>query len=456
MPVPDTEICIIGQGYVGLTLTAAMAQSGYDVLGIERDREKLEDLQDGVPHFNETGLQETIRTQQKLDKLRFRRSLEDADVSGCSVYILAVGSPLDGDGEPDTSSLESAIRSVSGVLEPNDTVVVRSTISVGTSTEMLDILDAESNVEVPEELYFLHAPERTVQGDALAEIHNLPQIVGGYDEKSVDKGAEIFSRTADVIIKVDSPEAAEMIKLFDNTYRDINIAIGNAFGEIARQNGLDGQRLIKLANSGYDRNAIMQPGAGVGGGCLPKDPYLLMNSVDDPDGLLESVVDFIGTGREINESMPETTNALVREAFEATNRDSDVRALVLGVAFKGRPGTNDIRNTPAEPIISELSSHGTVDAYDPLVEDEKIASLDARPVAPESDLTSLFESETYDIVVIANDNPAFKNIDLHRVRDAMAERPIIVDGWNLLPRTTVEELDFYYDVVGGKKSDGEP
>lgn len=451
----DTEICIVGQGYVGLTLTAAMAQSGYSVLGVEKDREKLTNLQDGIPHFDERGLRETIRTQQKLGKLRFRSSVEEADLTDCSVYILAVGSPLEAGGEPDTSALESAISSVSAVLEAQDTVIIRSTISVGTSREMLEIIEDESDVRVPEELYFLHAPERTVQGDALAEIHNLPQVVGGYDEKSIDRGAEIFSRTADVIIEVDSTEGAEIIKLFDNTYRDINIAIGNAFGEIARQNGLDGQRLIKLANAGYDRNSIMKPGAGVGGGCLPKDPYLLMNSVDSADGLLDDVLKFIDTGRDINESMPDITNALVRDALAYTGRDGESTALVLGVAFKGRPGTNDIRNTPAKPVISELASHGTVDAYDPLVEDEKISSLGASPVNPDSDLTSLFETETYDIVVIMNDNPTFENLDLYRVKEAMAYRPIIIDGWNLLPRKTAEELDFYYDVVGGQRSTSE-
>ncbi|SFG17415.1 UDP-N-acetyl-D-mannosaminuronic acid dehydrogenase [Halopelagius inordinatus] len=455
MPDPDTGICVIGQGYVGLTLTAAMAQSGYDVLGIERDEEKLSDLQQGIPHFDETGLKETIRTQQKIGKLRFRKSLEEADVSDRSVYILAVGSPLDENGEPDTSALESAIKSVSTILEPEDTVIIRSTISVGTSREMLEILKREAEIDIPEELYFLHAPERTVQGDALAEIHNLPQVVGGYDEKSVDRGAEVFSHTADVIIEVDSPEAAEMIKLFDNTYRDINIAIGNAFGEIARQNDLDGQRIIKLANAGYDRNSIMQPGAGVGGGCLPKDPYLLMNSVDEADGLLDSVLQFIDTSRNINESMPDVTNAIIRDALTETGREDGVRSLVLGVAFKGRPGTNDIRNTPAEPIISELSAYGTVDAYDPLVEDEKISSLNARSVEPDDDLTSLFEKEVYDIVVIMNDNPLFENLDLHRVKEGMAKRPIIIDGWNLLPKTTVKQLGFYYDVVGGQKSSGE-
>ncbi|MDR9431657.1 MAG: nucleotide sugar dehydrogenase [Natronomonas sp.] len=448
------KICIIGQGYVGLTLTAAMTRSGYDVLGIENDSEKLADLQKGVPPFRETGLKETIQTHQKLGRLRFHRSLRDADIADRSVYIISVGSPLNERGVPDKSALRSAITSVARVLEPEDTVIVRSTISVGTSRELLELLTRESTLSIPEELYYLHAPERTVQGDALAEIQNLPQVVGGYDEKSVDRGAEVFSKTADVIIEIDSLEGAEMIKLFDNTYRDMNIAIGNAFGEIARHHGLDGQRMVKLANTGYDRNKIMQPGAGVGGGCLPKDPYLLINSIEDAEtDVLDAVTDFIGVARDINESMPDAVCGLIERSLSATGRsNARVRSLVFGVAFKGRPRTNDIRNTPAEPIIDLLSERGPVDAFDPQVEPEKIESLGANPVSVDDDLTSVFEAETYDLLVIANNNPSFENIDLYRAKNAMAERPILVDGWGLLPQTTIRQLDFHHEVVGGTSS----
>jgi UDP-N-acetyl-D-mannosaminuronic acid dehydrogenase len=450
MTEEELGVCIIGQGYVGLTLSAAMARSGYDILGIERDEEKLKNLQDGVPHFTETGLEETIQAHQSLGTLQFKKSIESADTVDRSVYIVAVGSPLVDDGV-DMTSITSAIDSVADVVEPDDTVIIRSTVIVGTAREMYDRLVDQSSLDGDDEIYYLHAPERTVQGDALAEIENLPQIVGGIDERSTKRGTEIFSRTADVIIDVDSLEASEMIKLFDNTYRDINIAIGNAFGEIARQHGLDGQRLIKLANAGYVRNNIKQPGAGVGGGCLPKDPYLLLKSISDMDDktLTGSVSELVTTSRDINESMPELTVSQARDALERTGRQDGLSILVLGVAFKGKPSTNDTRNTPAEPIIKQLREHGKIDAYDPDVEPWKIESCGATPVAPESDLSSLFEGKVYDLLIISNNNPVFETLNLYKVRQHMADSPIIVDGWDVLPAETVIELGFHYEVVGG-------
>jgi UDP-N-acetyl-D-mannosaminuronic acid dehydrogenase len=431
-----------------------MVRSGYDVLGIEKDTEKLRKLQAGEPHFEERGLEETIQSHQSMGRLRFRQSLGESDTSEHSVYIIAVGSPLEG-GKPDTSALESAVDETANVVEPGDTVIIRSTISVGTADRMLDRLVTQSGLDSRQELYYLQAPERTVQGDALAEIRDLPQIVGGYNEASTNRGAEIFTEVADVIIDVNSLEAAEMIKLFDNTYRDINIAIGNAFGQIARQHGLDGQKLIKLANSGYGRNDIKQPGAGVGGGCLPKDPYLLIESMgtEAGDGLDSQVRQLVETSREINESMPEVTLAQTHEALQRTGREHDVSVLVLGVAFKGRPTTNDTRNTPAEPVVEGLSEYGSVDAYDPDVEDWKIEALGAEPVSPATDLTSLFEERTYDLVALMNNNPAFEDIDLHRTYQAMAEEPIIIDGWDVFPTRTVIDLGFHYEVVGGVSYD---
>lgn len=454
MTIDDNKICVIGQGYVGLTLTVAMVRSGYDVLGIEIDEEKLSDLQSGKPYFEERGLEETIQTHQSLGKLRFRKSINTADTDDRSVYIVAVGSPLDGNGS-NTSSLESAIGSIANVVEPGDTVVIRSTISVGTARKLFDMLIEKSSIDQREEIYYLQAPERTVQGDALAEIHNLPQVVGGYDDRSTTRGADLFSRTADVIIEVESLEAAEMLKLFDNTYRDINIAIGNAFGQIARQHGIDGQRLIKLANSGYARNDIKQPGAGVGGGCLPKDPYLLIESMqpDKDEGLSDAISSLISTSRSINETMPEIIIKQARKALKRTGRDGNLNALVLGVAFKGYPSTNDVRNTPAKPIIQGLKEYGDVDAYDPNVEDWKIEDLGAQPIHPKAKISKIFEKETYDMVVLANNNPIFEDLNLYQVHKQMASSPIIVDGWNILPTETVTELGFHYEVVGGVSFD---
>lgn len=456
MDLESERICIIGQGYVGLTLTAVVAQSGYDVLGVERDREKLDSLQEGTTHFDEPGLETTIRTQMNLGSLEFERVLTADNTADCAAYIVAVGSPLDSDGSgADLSMLQSAVENIAEHLDSGDTVIIRSTISVGTARRMANVLEERSDFVAGEDFYVAQAPERTVQGAALEEIRSLPQIIGGYNERSVDEAESIFNEIAETLIKVGPLEAAELIKLFDNTYRDINVAIGNAFGEIAAAHGLNGHRLIKLANAGYERNQIKKPGAGVGGGCLPKDPYILVESVTNGSSVVDLGEELILTARDINESMPDVTGDLIAEIIKKTGRTKgEVTSLVLGAAFKGQPATNDIRNTPAAPIIESLNEFGRVATYDPHVEDEKIELLGATPVdTGDRGLKSLFDDRTYDLLVIANDNPIFKDLDLSYAYKRMADDPVIVDGWGLYDHKTVHRIGFEYRVVGGSGGD---
>jgi nucleotide sugar dehydrogenase len=444
------DVCIIGQGYVGLTLTAVISQTNFDVVGVEKDKEKLRNLQRGNAHVDELGLDSAIKSQMKTGSLSFVKSVTAPEATSCETYIFTVGSPLNDDGEgPDLSILRASVREVTKLLEPGDTVIIRTTISVGTAREMGTLIERETGLQVGEDLYLAQAPERTVQGVALEEIRSLPQIIGGYNKASVDKAEQVFNDVANSLIKTESLEAAELIKLFDNTYRDITIAIGNAFGEIAAAHGLDGQKLIDVANAGYDRNQIKHPGAGVGGGCLPKDPYILLESLIEGSEVVPLAQEFISIARNINESMPAVTCGLIQSALEETGKsETKLTSLVLGASFKGSPATNDTRNTPAEPIIEELREYGAVDAYDPEVEREKIRSLGAEPVSANS-LDELFSGETYDILVIANDNPAFRGVDLSIAVDEMSADPIIIDGWGTLNPKTAKELGFEYRLVGG-------
>ncbi|WP_435186674.1 nucleotide sugar dehydrogenase [Halobellus sp. EA9] len=456
MSTTRNQICIVGQGYVGLTLSAVMAEVGFDVLGLEQDEEKLEGLQNNEPHFEEPELANTIATQRRLGNLRFARDTDVPEAADRSTYILAVGSPLRADNRPNVDIVQSAVKSIASVIQEDNLVILRSTIPPGTAEQMVGVLEEETGLEAGEDFLLAHAPERTLQGSALSELRNLPQIIGGYNTPSVDAAEEVFREVTDTIVRVGPLRAAEMVKLMDNTYRDVNIAIGNAFGEIARAYGLDGQSLITAANKGYDRNNIKQPGAGVGGGCLPKDPYLLLDEFDE-DGLTarELASEMIVNARSLNEEMPNVTVSMIKDAL--TEYD-DIHALVLGVAFKGRPATNDIRHTPAGPIIEALDEFGKIDAFDPHVENEKIESLGARPVERTDDesLTSLVERAGYDVLVVANNNPLFKELDLFRVREANDRDVILVDGWGMYSPRTVERVGLQYVGVGRSPQYGQP
>lgn len=452
MSTTRNEICVVGQGYVGLTLSAVMAEAGFDVLGLEKDEEKLAGLKQNQPHFEEPELANTIATQRRLGNLQFERDTDTPEAKERSAYILAVGSPLGPQNRPNLDIVRSAVMSTVSVLDEGDLVVLRSTIPPGTAERMADVIEDASDLGVGEEVLLSHAPERTLQGSALRELRSLPQVVGGCNDASADATEDVFREINDTIVRVDSMRSAEMVKLIDNTYRDVNIALGNAFGELARAHGLDGQSLIDAANKGYDRNEIMKPGAGVGGGCLPKDPYLLLEDLET-DGLAvrELSNKLVSTARNLNEEMPNVTISMIEDALEKSCHErGDVRTLVLGVAFKGQPKTNDVRNTPAGPIIGALDSYGDVDAFDPYVEREKVESLGANHVGfdESEDVTDVVERRGYDLLVIANNNPLFRELDLFRVQEAGRRDVIIADGWGLYSPRTVKRVGLTYVGVG--------
>lgn len=452
MSTTCNRVCVLGQGYVGLTLSAVLAEVGFEVLGLEKDEEKLAGLKQNQPHFEEPELANTIATQRRLRNLQFAPATDTPEAKEYSTYILAVGSPLGPKKQPNVDIVRSAVKSVASVLDEGDLVILRSTIPPGTANRMVDVIEDMSSFTVGEDVLLAHAPERTLQGAALAELRNLPQIVGGYDEASADAAEDVFREINDTIVRVRSLRSAEMVKLMDNTYRDVNIALGNAFGELARAHGLDGQALINAANKGYDRNDIMKPGAGVGGGCLPKDPYLLLDEFDT-DGLpVRELTDrLISSARSLNEEMPDVTVSMIGDALDDLGYErGKVESLVLGVAFKGKPATNDIRHTPAGPIIEALDSYGSVDAFDPNVELQKIESLGATPIVrdEDEDVTDLIERGGYDVVVIANNNPMFLELDLFRIREAGGENTILADGWGLYSPRIVERIGLEYIGVG--------
>lgn len=451
MEKTDRNVCVIGQGYVGLTLSTLLAQSGFRVVGLERNKEKLQALRDNDPYVKEPRLENLIASQRARGHLSFEPSAKNPRAEECSAYILAVGSPLNEDKEPRTEIVESAVEEIGKVLRDDDVVIVRSTVPVGTTRRLGRTLEDITGMEMGSDFLLSMAPERTVQGNALDELQKLPQIVGGLNEESTLRTEVIFREITDTIVRVERPEAAEIIKCFDNTYRDVNIALGNAFGEIARHYGLDGQRVIESANTGYDRNDIKKPGAGVGGGCLPKDPYLLLSGIDDERPILEYATRLIRTGRLINERMPEKTVDLIQSGLSETNREGEeIDSLILGVAFKGTPPTNDVRGTPAEPIISFLRKHGDVAAFDPAVEEDKIRSLGASPISLSSvqELNQSLSDSTYDVYVVANNNPMFRELNVLEARTANQRDPIFVDGWGVFPPKMVEEAGYCYRGVG--------
>jgi len=270
---PDSEICIMGVGYVGLTLGVAMAKRGYKVHGVEIDQNKLSLLKLGKPYFYEVGLESAMRAMVNNGSLTFSDEIPSRPYP---VYIITVGTPLaKGTRIPRFDMIERTAGEISNVMVEGSLVVLRSTVAVGTTREViLPIL--QRKVKAPQVVF---SPERTLEGRALEELFTLPQVVGAIDERSMIRASQIFHRITPTVVRVSCLETAEIIKLFDNVYRDIQFAIGNEIAEICETVGVNGYEAIRAANLGYVRTNIALPGY-VGGPCLSKDPYILAYSLN--------------------------------------------------------------------------------------------------------------------------------------------------------------------------------
>ncbi|GCE22075.1 nucleotide sugar dehydrogenase [Dictyobacter kobayashii] len=264
------EICVVGLGFVGLTLAATFADAGVRVLGYEQNRNACQLLNQGQVHFYEKGLPE-ILNQRLNNGLTITDELPDTLPA---VVIICVGTPIDERTEkPDLRQLESAVNAIATRITAETLVVVRSTLAVGTSRNLI-LPRLRERIAEP---LLAFCPERTIQGKALEELRTLPQVISGVNEASVARARQLFDKIVRQTLTVTSLETAEMIKLICNCHTDLIYGFGNQVALMANALGVDAQEVITTANLNYPRPDLSKPGF-VGGSCLSKDPYLLIYS----------------------------------------------------------------------------------------------------------------------------------------------------------------------------------
>lgn len=415
---PDRRICILGMGYVGLTLATVMAESGFEVLGIEIRDDVLEKLRRGEPHFFEPGMLERLKKVVDAGQLTcFKHIPQDCDAR---VYIITVGTPLGQDGRVRLDMIRNVSEEISRHLRADDLVIIRSTVKLGTSKNIVEPLLAASGV--PFDLAF--CPERTIEGNALAELTRLPQIVGGVNHKSQLRAAQLFHFLTPTIVRVSGLEAAEMIKMVDNSYRDVYFAYANEIARICDVAGVSAIEVINAGKLGYPRVSIPLPGL-VGGPCLSKDPYILEESLA---GLPVSP-DITMAARKINESQPDEVVRHLRSVL-ASRTDWPGKPVIalLGMAFKGRPATDDLRGTMALPVFEAIKRHfpeAAYTAYDAMVKPEV---LDGLGLVPRSSLADALAGAN--LALILNNSPEFETMPVARLAAGMARPGLIYDFWN--------------------------
>ena len=250
------SISVIGLGYVGLTLAVSLADVGFKVTGIDSNEEIVDKLNQGIPHIHEIGLESLLKFHiGKNLTVQSTSSQSDSDV-----YILCVQTPIDENNEPILEYLNGATQYVADNLSKNNLVIIRSTVPIGTTrTNIIPLLEESSNLNSDKDFYVSSAPERTIAGKALKEIRELPQVIAGFNSTSLQLANNLFNKLTSTIVNVDSLEEAELIKLMDNSFRDLIFAYSNQIALIADNYNIDTSKLIQAANEGYPRNNIPKP-----------------------------------------------------------------------------------------------------------------------------------------------------------------------------------------------------
>lgn len=410
----DNHVCIVGLGYVGLTLAVAMANAGFRVSGVERNAAVAAIIRSGRAHFSEDGLDAPLAAAVSEGRLTVHEDLP-ADL-GADAYIVTVGTPVDERHKVRIAPLQNALSEVSRALKGGEIIMLRSTVGVGTSRKVVKpILDATG---VDYDLAF--CPERTIEGKALLELSTLPQVVGGLTPKASDRAAAIFGRLTPDTLTVSSVEGAEMVKLINNTYRDLTFAFANEMAAAAEAAGISALEVLKAANHKYPRGGIPLPGP-VGGPCLEKDPYILAEAFEAYGFTPEIAL----TGRRFNEALPER---IVHRLTVLTGDSAAVRKVaVLGLAFKGVPATSDLRGSLAIPLVEQLRKaflNATVVGYDPLVNRAEAASKDIVTAGSMAEAV-----KDADLVVIQTNHAEFRALDLQTAFSGMKPGGFVYDLW---------------------------
>jgi len=431
------RVVVFGMGYVGVTLAVSLANIGHQVTGIDINQGIIEQLNKGISHVHEPGLNDMLEINLKRQQIDFRKEL---DSSNFQVYIVAVGTSLNSSGQPDLTALNQVFSRIAPGLKKGSQIMLRSTVPVGTTKEVvIDYLEKQTGLIAGEDFFVSFAPERTIEGKAMIELRTLPQVVGGYTPRCIERSTAFWGTLSSTIVRVDSLEAAEMVKLANNTFRDLSFAFANEMAFVADRFNVNAFSVINAANDGYPRNPIPLPSPGVGGYCLTKDPLLFSSTNSGPRS--DAVLGI--AGRKINEKAALYPSLLIERYVEMKKISiTDISVLIMGVAFKGKPETTDIRGTVALDILNNLK--GKVDniyGWDAIVPHATLKELGFLIV---NDLIKVIDK--VDIVLILNNHPANVRSELYR---SSLKGRMIFDGWNQLDAVDIDKVEgLSYSTMG--------
>lgn len=399
----ENKICVLGLGYIGLPTAVIFAQNGWMVTGVDVNSNTVSSINSGKSPIKENGLD--IQLKQIVMDKKLKASYTPTHAN---VFIIAVPTPHDKDNTANLSIVQAAIKSILPYLRRDNIIILESTVPPRTTRDVVAPILERAGFIPGEDVYLAYCPERVLPGRILVELIENNRIIGGINEISAKKAADVYRTFVEGNVIETIAESAEMSKLMENTYRDVNIALANELSKISEYLNIDTHEVIALANE-HPRVNVHQPGPGVGGHCIAVDPYFIIEK--DPIN-----TNLIRTARSINESMPRFVVNQVDKIVQ-----TPAKITIFGLAFKGN--VDDIRNSPSLEIIDILKEKGhQVLAHDPYVRQEQV---DIKLFTFEEALKSS------DLLIVLTDHDEFKSIDWNRVVKLM-NKVIVFDPKNCI------------------------
>lgn len=414
------RVCVIGLGYIGLPTASMLATNGFDVLGVDTDPAVVATVNSGSVHIEEPGLHTVVTAAIRSGNLRAAAKPEP-----CDAYILAVPTPLSQEKHPDLAHVRATAEEIVSCLRPGALVILESTSPPGTCTDLLVPILEQSGLKVGRDIRLAHCPERVLPGHILRELISNDRVIGGFDVASAEGARDLYATFVEGEIFLTDLITAELVKVLENTYRDVNIALANEAALICESLGVDYTLAARLANR-HPRVNLLEAGPGVGGHCIPVDPWFLVDRFPEQTGLIRQA-------RARNDSMP----AHVAQATLALLAGIDrPKVAALGLAFKAN--VEDFRGSPAIAVISLLQAAGvTVAAHDPYVTDAPVAG---RP------LDECLDGA--DCLLVLTGHDVYRGMNVEEARRHM-RTPIVFDTRDALEHAAWRAAGFSVKVLGG-------
>ena len=413
------KICIVGLGYIGLPTATMFSCYGHKVIGVDVNEKVVNNINKGKIIIEEPNLEELVEDVVKKGNLIASISPKESDV-----FIISVPTPIKDDKTSDMSYVISATKSIVKYLKEGNIVILESTSPVGTTEEVVKPIIEESGLKVGRDIMLGYCPERVIPGKIIYELKNNDRVIGGIDKKSAEEIRKIYKTIVDGNIYLTDCKTAELCKLMENTYRDVNIALSNELLLICDKLNINVWEVIEYSNK-HPRVNLHTPGPGVGGHCLAVDPWFIIEKEPELSNIIKS-------SRLLNDSMPEYVYNKIDKILQ---KDKSKKITILGITYKAN--TDDMRESPIIKLIDKLLKNNyNVKVFDPYIKDFQINCQSILEACKDSDLLILGVNHDY-----------FKNLPLDEIKTTMKGN-LILDTRNFLDKKEVEKSGFIYKLLG--------